>query len=254
MTRRTFFNQINKIYLFFFTFLFSLGFLFIFSFKSYAAGPVTVKVGYYSSHNFQEGSGDQEYKSGYSYEYLQKVASYTGWCYEYVYGSWADLYQQLLSGDIASYSGKKIGTLSNHPRMTSVLERWITENNADVQVIHYTDINSCAEAFNNKEIDAFVSADNIVSSYSGITPIEKIGKEPYYLCVTNKRQDLLDELNRALSIIDEQDAIDLDELHNKYSAESSVSIFLSKQESDWMAAHDTITVGYTNHYLPYGWL
>lgn len=29
---------------------------------------------------------DRSPKSGYSYEYLQKLASYTGWKYEYVYG------------------------------------------------------------------------------------------------------------------------------------------------------------------------
>lgn len=275
--------------------LLCLGTVFIFPLRSYAADSTTVRVGYYASHNFQEGLDEKAYKSGYSYEYLQKVAAYTGWHYEYVYGDWSDLYQQLLDGDIdlmagiayntdraevisypqyemlnetfyiykdaddtsikcgniASYSGKKIGTLAHHPRISTVLDNWIADNQADVQIIQYDDINSCAKAFNSKEIDAFVSADNIVSSYSGITPVEKIGKEPYYLCVTNSRPDLLDKLNLALSIIDEQDAIDLDELHNKYSAESSINIFLSNQEIDWMAAHDTITVGYPNHYLPY---
>ena len=69
--------------------------------------------------------------------------------------------------------------------------------------------------------------------------------------MTKNRQDLLDELNMALSIIDEQDSIEIDALRSKYSAESSVSIFLSKKEKDWMDTHDTITVGYTEDYLPY---
>ncbi|MFR3264748.1 MAG: hypothetical protein ACLTQN_01905 [Blautia massiliensis (ex Durand et al. 2017)] len=43
----------------------------------------TVKVILFS-HNFQEGTDDNSSKSGYSYEYLQKLASYTGWKYEYV--------------------------------------------------------------------------------------------------------------------------------------------------------------------------
>ena len=34
-------------------------------------------------------------RSGYSYEYLRKIASYTGWKYEYVTGSWSDLLQML---------------------------------------------------------------------------------------------------------------------------------------------------------------
>ena len=40
-------------------------------------------------------------------------------------------------------------------------------------------------------------------------------------------------------------------LHFQYSAESSVTIFLSEKEQDWLAGHDTVTVGYTNDYLPY---
>ena len=61
----------------------------------------TVKVGYYYSRSFQEGIGDDTMKSGFGYEYIQKIASYTGWKYDYVYGSWNDLYEKLLSGKIA---------------------------------------------------------------------------------------------------------------------------------------------------------
>ena len=34
---------------------------------------------------------DSGRRSGYTYEYQQKIAAYTGWNYEYVSGSWADL-------------------------------------------------------------------------------------------------------------------------------------------------------------------
>ncbi len=52
----------------------------------------------------------------------------------------------------------------------------------------------------------------MVSSYTGISPVEKIGKEAYYLCVAKDREDLLGELNIALSIITEQDTLDVDGL------------------------------------------
>lgn len=111
---------------------------------------------------------DRAPKSGYSYEYLQKLASYTGWKYEYVYGEWDELFEKLKDGeidlmagvaysedrvdqigypdsemlnetfyiykdtddssmqcgDIASYSGKKIGTFKGDQRMTAALEQW----------------------------------------------------------------------------------------------------------------------------------
>ena len=255
----------------------------------------TVKVGYYFSHNFQEGIDDTSPKSGYSYEYLQKIASYTGWKYEYVYGEWNDLFEKLKKGDIdlmagvaysedreefisypdsemlnetfyiykdendssmqcgniSSYLGKKIGTLKNDQRMTASLEKWRDKYQAGIEIVYYSDITECAEAFNEKKIDGFVSADNVVSSYSGITPVEKIGKQPFYLCVAKNRSDLLNELNMTISIINEQDTLELDELRNKYYTETTVSVFLSEQEHKWMQDHDTVTVGYLDHYLPY---
>ena len=67
---------------------------------SYAAAPSgkTVRVGWYESpFNITDKFGR---RSGYAYEYQQKIAAYTGWNYEYVEGSWPELYQMLLDGDI----------------------------------------------------------------------------------------------------------------------------------------------------------
>lgn len=58
----------------------------------------TVRVGWFES---PFNSTDQfGRRSGYAYEYQQKVAAYTGWSYEYVEGSWPELYQMLLDGEL----------------------------------------------------------------------------------------------------------------------------------------------------------
>ncbi len=188
---------------------------------------------------------DDAPKSGYGYEYLQRVAVYTGWKYEYVYGSWDDLYQMLLDGKIdlmvavardegrshrlgypdyemlseniyiykdsddasmkcgefSSYNGKRVGINIADEKMNFWLEHWIGETGAQITVVPYETMEACTEGFNEKKVDAFVSAENIVSSYAGITPVEKIGREPYYLCVTGKHPEFLDELNMALSLL-----------------------------------------------------
>ena len=82
-----------------------VGFLWAFSATVFAKDQETVKVGYYFSHNFQEGTDDNSPKSGYSYEYLQKIASYTGWKYEYVYGDWKELFEKLKKGEIDLMAG-----------------------------------------------------------------------------------------------------------------------------------------------------
>ena len=64
-----------------------------------------VKVGYYENENFQEGAAEGVVKSGYAYEYYQKIATYNGWRYEYVYGSWSDIYDAFVNGDIDLLAG-----------------------------------------------------------------------------------------------------------------------------------------------------
>lgn len=64
-----------------------------------------VRVGYYENEVFQEGAGPGQIKNGYSYEYYRKISEYTGWKYDYVYGSFGDLYSMLLDGEIDLLAG-----------------------------------------------------------------------------------------------------------------------------------------------------
>ena len=58
----------------------------------------TVRVGWYESpFNTMDQFGR---RSGYAYDYQQKIAAYTGWNYEYVEGSWPELLQMLINGEI----------------------------------------------------------------------------------------------------------------------------------------------------------
>lgn len=73
-----------------------------------------VRVGWYES-PFNE-TDDLGRRSGYAYEYQQKIAAYTGWTYEYVNGSWPDLLQMLVSGKIdllsdVSYTDERAETM-----------------------------------------------------------------------------------------------------------------------------------------------
>lgn len=70
-------------------------------FSTFCISAKTVKTGYYiDSGDFMSGFGPEDPKDGYAYEYLQTIASYTGWEYEYVYGNWNELYDKLLTGEI----------------------------------------------------------------------------------------------------------------------------------------------------------
>lgn len=80
---------------------------FAFKSDSYATevSDKIVKVGYYENENFQEGASAGAVKSGYAYEYLQKIATYNGWRYEYIYGSWSDMYAAFINGEVDLLAG-----------------------------------------------------------------------------------------------------------------------------------------------------
>ncbi|SHK83261.1 Signal transduction histidine kinase [Fibrobacter sp. UWH5] len=66
--------------------------------------PKTVRVGYYQNESFQEG-GQGSPLYGFGYEYYQRVAQYSGWRYEYVYGPYEELYQKFIDGEIDLFAG-----------------------------------------------------------------------------------------------------------------------------------------------------
>ena len=73
-------------------------FISLFPFGTSRAEDKIVRVGWYeSSFNDTDSFGR---RSGYGYEYQLKVAAYTGWKYQYISGSWPELLQMLISGDI----------------------------------------------------------------------------------------------------------------------------------------------------------
>lgn len=63
----------------------------------------TVRVGWYEG--TYNTTGPDGRRRGYSYEYQQAVAAHTGWKYEYVEGSWAELMSMLKKGEIDLLEG-----------------------------------------------------------------------------------------------------------------------------------------------------
>lgn len=72
---------------------------FFFSIQIHAEPLKTVRLGYFSEDTLFM-SYKPNYKSGYGYEYLQEVADIAGWKYEYEYGNFTKLYNELLQGKI----------------------------------------------------------------------------------------------------------------------------------------------------------
>lgn len=87
----------------FFIVLFSCLFFILGGFSFAQAAPETddrtIKVGYYDYQNFLNVDGNGHY-SGYIYEYLNAIAEYTGWKYQFIYGTLEECVAMLESGEI----------------------------------------------------------------------------------------------------------------------------------------------------------
>ena len=249
------------------------------------ASPVTatpaeskiVRVGYFSSPNFQEGGAD-EHKRGAGYEYLQKIASLTGWTYEYVYASFGECLEMLENGEI-DLMGDVSYTLDRSRRMRFSAypqgseEFWLFTNRKHEALAQrgYSALEGCRIGVNSgtysemllgqwletKRIHATIvpyaddqkltqalsdgTVDAIVAPGlvmdSDAISITSIGGGDYYFAVTTKRIDLLSELNAALAEINTSDSNYSRNLVTQYENKSARNFVLNRQEKKWLEAH-----------------
>lgn len=60
--------------------------------------PKVVRVG--SPENIYDHVNEKNERTGYGYEYLQKIANYTDWTYKYVPCTWSNCFEKLRKGEI----------------------------------------------------------------------------------------------------------------------------------------------------------
>ena len=106
----------------------------------------TVRVGWYEGIYNTTGSDGQ--RRGYSYEYQQAVAAHTGWKYEYVEGSWAELMSMLKNGQIdllggISYAEERSTSMlfSELPMGEDKYYLYVDTSNTDISTSDLTTLN-----------------------------------------------------------------------------------------------------------------
>lgn len=96
-----------------------------------------VRVGWYeSAYNNTDRFG---HRSGYAYEYQQKIAAYTGWKYEYVEGNWVTLLEMLQKGEIdllsdVSYTPERAKNMLFSTQPMGCEEYYILIDNANTAI------------------------------------------------------------------------------------------------------------------------
>ena len=115
--------------------------------RASAVDRKVVRVGWYDSNfNRKDASGR---RSGYGYEYQQRIAAYTGWTYEYVEGSWTELLAKLENGEIDLLSDVSVTSdrrrsmlFSAEPMGTEEYYLFIATTNQDITPDDLSTINN----------------------------------------------------------------------------------------------------------------
>ncbi len=145
---------------------------------------------------------------------------------------------------------KRIGVLES--AMAGVLRQFLKQHGITATVITYPDYQNIFEAFDKYSIDAFVAeSDGAAYGKKNAELLYSFGSSAYYLCVSAKRQDLLDELNMAQARLILEEPNYINSLRIRYYSKSISSRFLSEMENEWLAKNHSLRVGYLNNYLPY---
>lgn len=252
----------------------------------------TVRVGWYESSFCNKDANGR--RSGYAYEYQLKIAAHTGWKYEYVNGSWSDLLEMLVKGEIdlmsdISYTEERAELMlfPELPMGAEVYYLFASPKNKEITSDDYSSLNgkkigvnkdsiqegfflawekqhdvhaklerlTCTEEeslqmLENGKLDGYITPDAFGDS-ERLVPVCKIGSSDFFFAVNKKRPDLLSDLNKALSSIQDENPFYNHEMSNKYVVKSGVHAFLTSDEKTWLKDHGPIRVGYQDNYLAF---
>ena len=238
----------------------------------------TVRVGYFSYSNFQEG-GYGEHKQGAGYEYLQKISYITGWKYEYVYAPFKECLDMLEDGEIdllgsVSYTPERAESIDFSTYAEGTERYWIytREEHADLADGNLKQMNGCrigvadgsyqkellekwldsnqiqAEVIACKDYDEMIEkldADELdalvipaLSVNSDFIAIANIGVGDCYFGVSKSRPDLLKELNSALEEINNTETDYSSKLYARYEGKAVINYVLNKEEKQWLDTHE----------------
>ena len=158
--------------------------------------------------------------------------------------------KEISINDPASLNGKRVGVTATSVQKDLFLG-WMEEQGVSADLIDL----ECSEEesldmVHQGELDAFVTLD-AYSNPESWTPLWKIGSSDFYFVVSKDRPDLLTELNAALSRIQDEDRYYSDKLAEKYLRDSGSNRYLTAAESEWLANHGTIRVGFQDNYLAF---
>lgn len=158
-------------------------------------------------------------------------------------------HSDLLHGHEPNLNGCRIG-VTQGTYQEALLNDWLQENHVEAEVVPLSGYDALLASLKNNKVDAIVAAD-MDTSYD-LSALVNIGYSNYFFVVSQKRPDILQQLNGALFEIQNTEAAYNSRLQSRYYTKSIGGQVFNKEEKDWLADHNnTIRIGYLRNDLPF---
>ena len=200
-------------------------------------------------HKLISGEGDLFYEVSHTEERDQLMlfpGEPMGFEYYYLYVTEENT--DIAPDDYASLQGKRVGVTVGTMQI-ELLKQWCEKKGVRLEFVEYTELPV-------KEADLEAGKIDLDYEVSMMAPrqfsaVEKVGSSAYYLAVNKNRPDLVEDIDSAMDKVLYNDMYFFSRLQERYFADAVKSRNLTTAERKWLEGHDTLRIGYFDHYLPF---
>ena len=159
------------------------------------------------------------------------------------YYLYADLSRADISAsDFKTLNGKKIGVLmGTEPEV--MLAEWEEKYGLKTEHVNISNNEDVKQKLANHEIDCFVSLEESFWAERGISTITRVGESGIYYAINKNRPDIKEELDDAMSALDEAVPFYTADLYKRYFSMDYTPI-LTGEEKAWLRKHGAIRMGF----------
>ena len=156
----------------------------------------------------------------------------------------------IIPGHFDTLNGKTVG-VTQGSFQEDLFISWADAHGVQVEIVELSGSETDSlKMLEDGRVDAFVTLNAYENPDSAI-PFTKIGSSEFFFAVNKSRPDLLDELDVAMSRIQDENQYYNRELNEKHLSDASTSLYLNPDELAWLSKHGTIRVGYQDNYLAF---
>ena len=146
------------------------------------------------------------------------------------------------ASNFKTLNGKKIGVLMG-TEPEEMLTEWEEKHGIKTEHVNISDNEDVKQKLANHEIDCFVSLEEAFWAELGISTMTRVGESSIYYAINKDRPDVKEELDYAMSVLDEADPFYTADLYKRYFSLDYTPI-LTGEEKAWLRKHGAIRMGF----------